>query len=188
MPEVGHEFLRWDGCTREQRSQYNANLAELLPKLIYSPNIVNWTILEDIGCKEMVKQMLQIRLKEIVSDEEIFNSVAWLRAFNTKEAIYSELCYEFYSTYEFDEVCGDDELLTKKIIKFRLGGRNHSLSLLEFARRLGLYQADGLSEEGFEFYFQNGLRSSGNFNAQEYWLTIANEGSLILSRSSAAKI
>ncbi|GJW81480.1 hypothetical protein Tco_0145455 [Tanacetum coccineum] len=39
-----------------------------------------------------------------------------------------------YSTYEFDEVCADDELQTKKIIKFRLGGRAHSLTLLEFAR------------------------------------------------------
>ncbi|GJS36448.1 hypothetical protein Tco_0534830 [Tanacetum coccineum] len=35
---------------------------------------------------------------------------------------------------EFDEVCADDELQTKKIIKFRLGGRAHSLTLLEFAR------------------------------------------------------
>ncbi|GKB07317.1 hypothetical protein Tco_0835601 [Tanacetum coccineum] len=41
---------------------------------------------------------------------------------------------------EFDEVCADDELQTKKIIKFRLGGRGYNLTLLEFARRLGLYQ------------------------------------------------
>ncbi|GJZ62174.1 hypothetical protein Tco_0618311 [Tanacetum coccineum] len=34
-----------------------------------------------------------------------------------------ELCHEFYSTYEFDEVCANDELKTKKIIKFKLGGR-----------------------------------------------------------------
>nr|GEZ92820.1 hypothetical protein [Tanacetum cinerariifolium] len=46
-----------------------------------------------------------------------------------------ELCREFYSTYEFDEVCDDDELQTKRIIKFRLGGR-----------------------EGFDVYFQGVLR------------------------------
>nr|GFB70973.1 hypothetical protein [Tanacetum cinerariifolium] len=34
-------------------------------------------------------------------------------------------------TYEFDRVYADDELQTKKIIKFRLGGRAHSLTLLE---------------------------------------------------------
>ncbi|GJY63162.1 hypothetical protein Tco_0464622 [Tanacetum coccineum] len=65
-----------------------------------------------------------------------------------------ELCREFYSTYEFDEVCTDDELQTKKIIKFRLGGRAQSLTLLEFAQRLGLYQAVELEEEGFNVYFE----------------------------------
>ncbi|GJZ23728.1 hypothetical protein Tco_0561187, partial [Tanacetum coccineum] len=39
----------------------------------------------------------------------------------TTEMRSLELCHEFYSTYEFDEVCTDDELKTKKIIKFRLG-------------------------------------------------------------------
>ncbi|GJY58814.1 hypothetical protein Tco_0458706 [Tanacetum coccineum] len=72
-----------------------------------------------------------------------------IRAFNINELIYVELCHEFYSTYEFDEVCADVELQTKKIIRFRLGRRAHSLTLLEFARRLGLYQAVELDEEGF---------------------------------------
>ncbi|GKD39332.1 hypothetical protein Tco_1259539 [Tanacetum coccineum] len=86
-----------------------------------------------------------------------FPSKNKLRAFNINEPIYAKLCHEFYSTYEFDEVCADDELQTKKIIKFRLGGRAHSLTLLEFARRLGLYQAVELEEDGFNesyFYYQ----------------------------------
>ncbi|GJQ92460.1 hypothetical protein Tco_0003599 [Tanacetum coccineum] len=90
------------------------------------------------------------------------------RAFNINEPIYAELCHEFYSTYEFDEVCADDELQSKKIIKFRLGGRAHSLTLLEFARRLGLYQAVELEEDGFNVYFEGGLRSDDNFNATNY--------------------
>nr|GEW01940.1 hypothetical protein [Tanacetum cinerariifolium] len=40
------------------------------------------------------------------------------------------------------------------IIKFRLGRRAHSLTLLEFAHRLGLYQATELDEEGFNIYFE----------------------------------
>ncbi|GJY88312.1 hypothetical protein Tco_0502940 [Tanacetum coccineum] len=79
--------------------------------------------------------------------------------------------YEFYSTYEFDEVCANDELQTKKIVKFRLGGRAHSLTLFEFAHRLGLYHAEELDEDGFDVYFQGGLRSDDHFNAQEYWTT-----------------
>ncbi|GJT98130.1 hypothetical protein Tco_1093648 [Tanacetum coccineum] len=77
---------------------------------------------------------------------------------------------------------------TKKIIKFRLGGRAHSLTLLEFARRLGLYHADKLNEEGFDVYFQGGLRSDEHFNAQEYWLSVSREENLSLSRSYASTI
>ncbi|GJX19925.1 hypothetical protein Tco_0222602 [Tanacetum coccineum] len=47
--------------------------------------------------------MLKISLKEAQSEEEIFFSVAWVRAFNIREPIYPELCREFYATYEFDE-------------------------------------------------------------------------------------
>ncbi|GJV91953.1 hypothetical protein Tco_1539766 [Tanacetum coccineum] len=115
--------------------------------------------------------------------EEIFFSVAWVRAFNIREPIYPELCREFYATYEFDEVCVDDELQLKKIISFRLGGRAHSQTLLEFARRLGLYHADELEEEGFDTYFQGGLRSDENFNAREYWERISTYRDLHLSRS-----
>ncbi|GKA86274.1 hypothetical protein Tco_0807985 [Tanacetum coccineum] len=128
-------------------------------------------VLNRIGCDGEIDDMLRIRLLTARSDKEIFTYVAWIRAFNINEPIYAELCHEFYSTYEFDEVYADDELQTKKIIKFRLGGRAHSLTLLEFARRLGLYQAVGLEEEGFNIYFERGLRSDEHFNARDYWTT-----------------
>ncbi|GJY44655.1 putative reverse transcriptase, RNA-dependent DNA polymerase [Tanacetum coccineum] len=78
--------------------------------------------------------------------------------------------------------------LTKKIIKFRLGGRAHSLTLLEFAHRLGLYHADELEEDGFNVYFEGGLRSDEHFNAQDYWLSISREENLGLSRSHTSTI
>ncbi|GJT38930.1 hypothetical protein Tco_0938795 [Tanacetum coccineum] len=114
---------------------------------------------QEWGCGEEIDGMLRINLCEAGTNEEIFISVAWIRAFNINEPIYSELCHEFYSTYEFDEVCADDELKTKKIIKFRLGGRAH-----------------------------RGLRSDEHFNAQEYWLSISREENLSLSRSHASTI
>ncbi|GJT64703.1 hypothetical protein Tco_1016183 [Tanacetum coccineum] len=145
-------------------------------------------ILNRMGCDGEIDEMLRIKLRKAGSNEEIFTFVAWIRAFNINEPIYSKLCHEFYSTYEFDEVCADDELQTKKIIKFRLGGRAHSLTLLEFARRLGLYHADELNEEGFDVYFQEGMRSKEHFNAQEYWLSISREDNLRLSRSHVSAI
>ncbi|GKA76748.1 hypothetical protein Tco_0783209 [Tanacetum coccineum] len=89
-------------------------------------------ILNGMGCDGEIDDMLRIKLRKAKSNEEIFTTVAWIRAFNIKEPIYTELFHEFYSTYEFDEVCADDELQTKKIIKFKLGRRALNLTLLEF--------------------------------------------------------
>ncbi|GJS11991.1 hypothetical protein Tco_0368787 [Tanacetum coccineum] len=188
LPQVHHEFLLWEGCSIDAKSRYYTKLAQLLPRHIYLPCVVNWDVLNRMGYDGEINDMLRIRLREAGLDEEIFTSVAWIRAFNINEPIYAELCHEFYSTYEFDEVCADDELQSKKIIKFRLGGRAHSLTLLEFARRLGLYQAVELEEEGFNVYFEGGLRSDDNFNAQDYWLSISREDNLGLSRSHTSTI
>ncbi|GJT30128.1 hypothetical protein Tco_0910403 [Tanacetum coccineum] len=145
--DVHYEFLDWRGCSREAKSCYNSRLTTLFPRLIYSPQIMDWQLLHKIGCGDEIDQMLKISLKEAQSEEEILFFVAWVRAFNINEPIYPELCRKFYDTYEFDEVCAGDELQSKKIISFRLGGRAHSLTLLEFARRLGLYHAKELEED-----------------------------------------
>nr|GEX71627.1 hypothetical protein [Tanacetum cinerariifolium] len=80
------------------------------------------------------------------------------------------------------------ETVEEKIIKFRLGGRAHNLTLLEFARRLGLLQAVELEEDSFNVYFGGVLRNDDNFNAQDYWLTISQEDNLGLSRSHTSTI
>nr|GEV98474.1 hypothetical protein [Tanacetum cinerariifolium] len=162
LPQVHHEFLEWKDYNRDAKSK--------------------------MGCGEEIDGMLRINLCEAGTNEEILTSVVWIRAFNINKLIYSELCHEFYSNYEFDKVCANDELKTKKIIKFRLGGRAHSLTLLKFSRRLGLYHAEVLDEEGFDVYFQGGLCSDGHCNAQEYCLRISREENLSLSRSHASTI
>ncbi|GJT20058.1 hypothetical protein Tco_0878764 [Tanacetum coccineum] len=122
-------------------------------------------ILNRMGCDGEIDDMLRIKLRKAESGEEIFTFVAWIRAFNIKEPIYAEFCHEFYSTYEFDE-----------------------FDLVGVARRLGLYQAIELDEDGFNVYFEGGLRSDDHFNAQEYWLSISREENLNLSRSHASTI
>ncbi|GJS04731.1 hypothetical protein Tco_0321239 [Tanacetum coccineum] len=87
-----------------------------------------------------------------------------------------------------NEVVQDDELWTSKLIKFRLEGRDHSLTLLQFAKRLGLYFNEEVGEEGFEIYFHDGLRSDEHFYDREYWLSISSEEDPHLSRSRASKI
>ncbi|GJY52346.1 hypothetical protein Tco_0443193 [Tanacetum coccineum] len=86
--QVHHEFLLCEGCNRDAKSRYNTRLAQLLPRHIYSPCVVNWDVLNRMGCDGEIDDMLRIRLREDGSDEEIFTSVAWIRAFNINEPIY----------------------------------------------------------------------------------------------------
>ncbi|GJZ97003.1 tweety-2 like protein [Tanacetum coccineum] len=79
------------GSSRSKRSRQNETVEE--------------DVLNRMGCDGEIDDMLRIRLRKAESNEEIFTSVAWMRAFNINEPIYQELCYEFYSNYEFDEVC-----------------------------------------------------------------------------------
>nr|GEV86407.1 hypothetical protein [Tanacetum cinerariifolium] len=139
-------------------------LAQLLPRLIYSPSVVDWNVLNQMGCGEAIDEMLMIKLCVVGTNEEIFTSEAWTNAFNIDERIYSELCHDFYSTYEFDE------------------------TLLEYAKSLGLYNSKEIEEEGFHVYFHGGLRTEENFNAQEYWFSISREENLSLSRIHASTI
>ncbi|GJV00507.1 hypothetical protein Tco_1329777 [Tanacetum coccineum] len=98
--------------------------------------------------------MSEIKVYEMGGDQELFISKAWRRAFDINEPIYAELC-----------------------------GRTHSLTVLEFARHLGLYTNDEIHDDGFETYFLRGLRNDDHFNANKYWLSISSEEELILSRS-----
>ncbi|GKB37704.1 hypothetical protein Tco_0882646 [Tanacetum coccineum] len=117
---------------RAAKTRYNTNLACLLPKQIYSPVIVDWGVLNNMGYAKEIEAMLEI--------------------------------------------------------KFRLCGQGHTLTLLEFARRLSLYHAAEINEKGFEVYFRGGLRSDENFNARDYWLSISSEEELHLSRSLVSTI
>ncbi|GJX38171.1 hypothetical protein Tco_0251474 [Tanacetum coccineum] len=89
---------------------------------------------------------------------------------------------------EFDKVVADDELITKKAIKFRLCGKAYAMSILDFAKRLGLYTGAEIQEYGFETYYIRGLRNDDDFSADQYWLNISSEETLTLSKSSAKTI
>ncbi|GJV46513.1 hypothetical protein Tco_1431049 [Tanacetum coccineum] len=120
--------------------------------------------LNNMGYAKEIKAMLDIKVYKVGGHEEIFSSEAWRRVFDINKPIYTELCHVFYSTYD------------------------HTLTLLEFARRLSFYHSDEINEEGFEVYFRGGLRSDESFNARDYWLSISIEEELHLSRSLASTI
>ncbi|GKF93449.1 hypothetical protein Tco_0280168, partial [Tanacetum coccineum] len=74
LPRVHHPFLLWEGCNQTARIRYNTRLAQLLPKLIYSPCVVDWNILNQMGYGEAIDEMLTIKLFEASTNEEIFTS------------------------------------------------------------------------------------------------------------------
>ncbi|GKB33265.1 hypothetical protein Tco_0872666, partial [Tanacetum coccineum] len=136
MGRVLHEFLLWGNCNMTLK---NSNAIE---------------------------DMLEVRVNEMGSNEVLFTSKAWKHAFDINEQIYTKLCHEFYATFGFDEAMADDELITRKAIKFRLCGKAYAMSILDFAKRLG-------------------LRNDDDFSAD---LNISSEETLTLSRSSAKTI
>ncbi|GKA96330.1 hypothetical protein Tco_0818425 [Tanacetum coccineum] len=127
LPRVHHDFLQCGMSNWATKTKYSTNLACLLPKQIYSSCIVDWGVLNNMGCAEEIEAMLEIKVYVMGGEEEIFMN--------------------------------DDELMTKKLIKFRLGGRGHTLTLLEFARCLGLYHSAQISDGGFEFITRIARRS-----------------------------
>ncbi|GKD21778.1 hypothetical protein Tco_1223481, partial [Tanacetum coccineum] len=136
MGRVLHEFLLWENCNMTLKNRYNTYLAGNLSKQIYSPFIVDWNVLNTLGCGNAIEDMLKVRVNEMGSNEVLFTSEAWKRAFDINEPIYTKLCHEFYATFEFDKAVADDELMTKKAIKFRLCGKAYAMSILDFPKHL----------------------------------------------------
>ncbi|GKB72928.1 DNA-directed DNA polymerase [Tanacetum coccineum] len=123
------------GSSRSKRSRQHETVEKvLLPQVHHE--LLLWE-----GCNKDAKSRMGC-------DGEIFDMLR----------IRLQLLHEFYSTYEFDEVYADDKFQTKKIIKFRLGGRAHNFTIDE------------------------------HFNAQEYWLSISIEENLGLSRSHTSTV
>lgn len=169
MPNARHVFLEWRGCDNSTKIRYNNRIDPLLYRQVYYPHVTNIYFFDTIWCRDELSEMLTIRLMDEGTNEESFQSVAWARSFSTKEKIYPELCREFYATFEFNEICVQEDLRTKPIIHFRLFGKDQELTLVQFARRLGLYDAEELDEPRLNNYFDNGLRSNEEFNATECW-------------------
>ncbi|GJV31728.1 hypothetical protein Tco_1392128 [Tanacetum coccineum] len=47
---------------QDAKSRYNTKLAQLLPRHIYSPCIINWDVLNQMGCDGEIDDMLRIRV------------------------------------------------------------------------------------------------------------------------------
>ncbi|GKB20769.1 hypothetical protein Tco_0854692 [Tanacetum coccineum] len=69
LPQVHHEFLLWEGCNRDAKSRHKNRLAQLLPRHIYSPCVINWDVLNRMSRDGEMDDMLRIRLREAGPNE-----------------------------------------------------------------------------------------------------------------------
>nr|GEW16668.1 E3 ubiquitin-protein ligase ORTHRUS 2-like [Tanacetum cinerariifolium] len=141
LSRVYHNNMLWGICNQTLKSMYNNNLVRILPKQVYLLCIIDWSMLNTLGCGATIEETLEIK------------------------------------------VMPDDELMKRKVIKFRICGRPHSFTILEFARRLGLYTSDEIQDARFETCFPGGLRNDDHFNANQYLLSISSKEELLVSRS-----
>ena len=156
-------------------------------KQIHVPYMVDWNYLKTHGCYTKITRMMNIRTNK--NGGTPFVSQAWWNAFSINEPISKELCLEFFATFEFNnEPLGAFEQLTQEIIKFRLGGMMHSMTLSSFAVYLGLYYDEETYEKGFDQYFLEGLKSDEGFDADEYWKKISNNAISSYTTSSVEEI
>ena len=68
LPEIHQSFLQWPNCEPAIRSVYNTKLQPILNKQVYSPHIVNWELLNTIGCAEEIEGMLVIEVRDHEND------------------------------------------------------------------------------------------------------------------------
>ncbi|GJR54910.1 hypothetical protein Tco_1405431 [Tanacetum coccineum] len=171
LPSIGtHDDEAGSSSSRPKRARITENMEEALMGRVLHEFLLwgnYWNVLNTLGCGNVIEDMLEVRVNEIGSDEVLFTSEAWKCAFDINEPIYTELCHEFYATFEFDEAVADDELMTKKTIKFRLCGKAYAMSILDFAKRLGLYTSAEILDYGFETYFIRGLRNDDDFSVDQ---------------------
>ncbi|GKB09022.1 hypothetical protein Tco_0837334 [Tanacetum coccineum] len=96
---------------------------------IYSENVFDWEFIANHGLNTSF-------FESIHSDP--FSGPQWANLLQINEHVYHELVREFFASIEFESIAYRYEP-EHKGVKFRLGGEERKISLLDLGWRLGLY-------------------------------------------------
>ncbi|GJS62138.1 hypothetical protein Tco_0656922 [Tanacetum coccineum] len=112
-------------------------------------------------------------LNSIRSD--LFSGPQWGNLFPVNEPVYQELVREFFTSFEFDAspYRYDPNHLG---VRFRLGGEQKEISLLELGWRVGLYSKRQSRENATLSGLRNGDTVKESHLLMEFWPTIRDEG------------
>lgn len=150
-PPVLHKWLRFTS------DKHKSNLKNLLEKNFDRSISIHWPSMEALGFAGQLKSYFVHSLPDGGTTPE-----AWLRLFEIREPVYKELCYEFFSTFDFEPA----EDYDKEMITFRLGGIAQSMTLCSFATTLGLYTPDEVSSEDFTYAM---IEARETFSRDAFW-------------------
>lgn len=98
--------------------------------------IINWNKLREVG---LLDRLTPFCTKIFVGNEITFTYKGWSNLFVIQERVYKELCLECFSTVVFQENIDNPNF--PPALVFCLGGEYMECSLVEFAWRIGLYEA-----------------------------------------------
>lgn len=127
-------------------TQWNAKLDWVKQCRVHVPAYVDWHWMGSTGLMEAMEPFLD---KVFESIHGPFVCIGWRRIFQIQETVYKELVMEFLSTVSFARKTGiyvDDNLT------FCLGGERRTLSLADFALRIGIYVPSAVHSEPYQQY------------------------------------
>lgn len=127
-----HPWLKWPGCSAEQKVILNRELAAIQNKGICAPRFMDWNVTRRLGINEQLDSLFLTKSAEEVDVQ------MWKRVFDLRENVYREWVLEFYSSLEINRDFDIAEMATTKVIKFRLGGREHNVTIQEFGFLAGI--------------------------------------------------
>lgn len=164
-----HPWLNFENVSRLSRKKkdtYGTRLNKNLQFSVYARKIVDWGVLANIrmhgnfeaGSDQMIAMTTMVY--------QGFRSVAWSWLFQIYEPIYVEPTYEFYSSFEFNNVEPD---IRKKTIHFVLGGVKRDVSIVEFDVAMGLYNDGETHHPNFVGHLRNSIKEYNFSELSDIW-------------------
>ncbi|GKC38165.1 hypothetical protein Tco_1050549 [Tanacetum coccineum] len=92
--------------------------------------LVNWDLFFDYKCEDTCWSLM--KMVSTHDDGYSFTDYSWENAFTIHENVYPEWCLEFFSTMYFEGKVDWSNIMKEKCVWFRLCGREHAYTLLEF--------------------------------------------------------
>ena len=88
-----------------------------------------------------------------------------------------EWCLEFFSSLAVKKEISNEDVMTDKLMRFRLGGieREREVTIYEFGKLLGIYSDEEMESVHFERLVTDGGRMIGDFDADAFWKEISGE-------------